>query len=164
MSSSLPGNKLGGDLVLIAYLFILFIILSFFLGRAYEFFTNNKRTYAKNWLQYQSGLLYKCTKENQEKGRTLDPFFINNGYKKIVIYAVGIYYNPLIESIDKKYFEEIYVADANSIQLSKELGQKVYAKEELPELLFDVIIVTSVAHFQEIAKELRQLVYCIIDI
>ena len=145
--------------VCLASIFVLFLtLLAFFLGRGYEFFANNKRSYSENWLRYQSGLLWGCRKENQENGRTQDSFFVHNGYKRIVIYAVGgVHYNSLIASINKEQFDEIYLADANNLQLSKQFGERVYAKEELPELIFDVIVVTSVAHFSEIASELRQL-------
>lgn len=140
----------------VCFLLLLFILF-FFLGRTYEYLANNKRVLATSWLQYQTHHLYEAMKGNQEKGITLDGFFVNNSYKRIVIYAMGIYYNPLIENINKEYFDKIYLADANNIQLSKKLGQKVYAKEELPELSFDVIVITSVAHFQEIAEELKEL-------
>ncbi len=136
---------------------LLLFILFFLLGRAYEFSSNNKRIYPKTWLDYQTKLLYAASNANQEEGRTLQPFFVNNDYKRIVIYAMGIYYDPFIQNINKEYFDEIYLADANNIQCSKKLGEKVYSKEELSKLSFDVIVVTSVAHFGEIAKELKEL-------
>lgn len=146
-------------IVCLVCLFIFFTVFVFFLGRAYEFFANKKRMYSGNWLRYQSALLRGCMQENRENGGgVLDSFFVNNGYKRIVIYAVGgIYYNSFIESINLEQFDMVYLADANHIQLQKQFGEKVYAKEELPELLFDIIVVTSVAHFYEISRELRKL-------
>ena len=137
---------------------LLLSIIFFFLGRAYEFSANNKRQYPVHWLEYQTKCLQDAMNANKEKGRTLQPFFTNNEHKRIVVYGIGgIYFDFFSSDIDKQYFDEIYLADSNNAEYSKKLGKKIYAKEELLELLFDVIVVTSVSHFQEINNELKEL-------
>lgn len=140
------------------FFILLFSFIAFFAGRVYQFFSNLRKRYFSDWLQYQKTLLADCLRTSRLEGRTLDAFFINRGYKNIVILGVGAqYYFDFTQDINLDIFENVYLADGNRDAVQKNFEKKVYSKEELTDLEFDVIIVTSLSHFVEIDRELKAL-------
>ena len=86
------------------------VLLSFFAGKLYENFICINAP--ENKSMYQNNLLKEWEKENLMAGRKLDSYFINNGYKKIVIYGVmGQYYEKFRYSIREERFDKIYLMD-----------------------------------------------------
>lgn len=139
-------------------LIFLFSFIAFFVGRVYQFCSGLRKRYFQDWLQYQKTLLSDCLRTNRLEGRTLDAFFINRGYKNIVILGVGAqYYFDFIHDTNLDIFEKIYLADGNRDGVEKNFEEKVYSKEEVIDLEFDVIVVTSLSHFAEIDRELKAL-------
>lgn len=140
------------------FLVFLFSVIAFFAGRVYQFYSALRKRYFGDWLRYQKNLLSDCKKTNREEGRTLDAFFTNRGYKNIVILGIGAqYYFDFTRDINLDIFETVYLADGNRDTVQKNFEEKVYSKEELRDLEFDVIVVTSLSHFVEIDRELKKL-------
>lgn len=140
------------------FLILLFSLIAFLAGRIYQFFSNLRKMYLVDWLQYQKTLLADCLKTNRLEGLTLDAFFINRGYKNIVILGVGSpYYFNFMQDINLNIFENCLLADGNSDRIQRNFKEKIYSKEELADLDFDVIVVTSLSHFVEINRELKAL-------
>ena len=134
---------------------IFLVILSFFAGRFYGFFRFMAIMREQNRAGYLISILSQCEKDNEMMGRWLDPYFHNNGYKKIVIYGVGgEYYENFRNHIRDEMFDEIFLMDSNVEKVQKSISEHIYCREDLKTLKYDVIVVTSVSHFMEIQDEL----------
>lgn len=135
---------------------VLIMIVTFFAGRLYELFAGQKRRYNREYMAYQRKLLLNCEKENIKNDIFLDSIFVNNQYKRIVIYGIrGENYTKFRERCREEFFDAIYLADSYADDLRDAFDEPIYNKQQMKDLEFDAIVVTSVIHFSEIDKDLR---------
>lgn len=105
---------------------------------------------------YQKRLFDSCMRENREHGVKLDGYFLRNGYKRIVVYGMGVYQQEFLNDISPDNFDAVFLADKSARTLNKE-NEKVYGLEEVARQdFYDAIVVTSYNHAKEIEKELRE--------
>ncbi|MEY8375770.1 hypothetical protein AALD22_08310 [Lachnospiraceae bacterium 56-18] len=91
--------------------------------------------------------------ELKQKGINLSQFFEENGYKKIAIYGMSSAGEALCNELKDSDIEITYAVDKNKYGVVTEL--EVYAPdEELPDV--DVIVVSAVAYYDEIAAMLEE--------
>ncbi len=106
----------------------------------------------------EKSMLEYWINRNQNEGRNMSLFFVNNDYYNIAIYgASGIYYDSFVQNTKMRCFQNVYLADRRAAELSEEKDQKVYTKEELKTLDLDAVVITSDIHFEEIKEELDAL-------
>lgn len=140
-----------------SFLFIICILGSYVYGRYSEFCYSEKMKYFDKYPEYQQTMLRKAIKNNRENGRNLLAFFKNRDIRSIAVYGLGAWKNEFSQDIDEKYFDNVYYVDKNAAFFNKEKNIKVYLPEELPNLNFDICVVTSVVYYKEIRKQLKRL-------
>lgn len=91
------------------------------------------------------------------KGRTLETYFIENGYKSIAIYGMGEMGTRLYEELKGSCVEIEYAVDKAAVSEDLEISV-VDAQEELDDA--DAIVVTPIFAFDEIEQELCKKVSC----
>ncbi len=81
------------------------------------------------------------------------------GSKRIAVYGIGILGEYLIEELRKQRITIVYIVDRKEMDSQEFQGIKVYhPNEPLPEA--DLVIVTAVFYFDDIAFELKKKVSC----
>lgn len=91
----------------------------------------------------------------KQEGKSLEKFFCDKGYKSIAIYGMGELGNRLYEELKDSSLEVKYAIDKNASNTYSELT--VYEIEEkLPTV--DVIVVSPIFAFDEIEKDLSEIV------
>lgn len=89
----------------------------------------------------------------KQEGKTLEEYFVNNGYKNIAIYGMGEMGNRLYDELKDSNITVKYAVDENAAEIYP--GIEVFGKEEeYPDV--DVIIVTAIFAFDSIEKELQK--------
>ncbi len=86
----------------------------------------------------------------KQEGKSLEKYFIDNGYKTIAIYGMGEMGNRLYEELKNSNIEVLYTVDKNAASTYAEVG--VIDPEEDDFEPVDVIIVTASYAFQEIEE------------
>lgn len=87
----------------------------------------------------------------KNEGKSLEKYFIDNGYSTIAIYGMGEMGNRLYEELKRSSITVKYAIDKNAGSAFSEL--EVYnLEEDLEEV--DVVVVTAVFAFEEIYEEL----------
>lgn len=90
----------------------------------------------------------------KQEGKSLEKYFVDNGYKTIAIYGMGEMGNRLYDELkDSKEVTIKYAVDQNADSTYSELD--VIDKDEEYEEA-DVIIVTAIFAFDEIEEELSE--------
>lgn len=89
----------------------------------------------------------------KQEGKTLEEYFVNNGYKNVAIYGMGEMGNRLYDELKNSNIKVKYAVDENAEGIYSEI--EVFSKkEEYPDV--DVIIVTAIFEFDSIKKELQK--------
>ena len=89
----------------------------------------------------------------KQEGKTLEEYFVNNGYKNIAIYGMGEMGSRLYDELKNSNIKVKYAVDENAEGIYSEI--EVFGKkEEYPDV--DVIIVTAIFEFDSIEKELQK--------
>lgn len=135
------------------YLIIILCVICFFAGRLFEFLSNENEREEMDRLTYQKKMLSVW----EERIYSLSDYFKNNDIHKIAIYGLGFYYNNFMQKVTDVEFDEIYLSDGNALNKQKEFSEHIYTKQELVNLDFDIVVVTSVAHYLDIKRELSDL-------
>lgn len=90
----------------------------------------------------------------KQEGKSLEKYFIDNGYKTIAIYGMGEMGNRLYDELkDSKLVEVKYAIDQNAATTYSEL-EVVEKDDNLAEA--DVMVVTATFAYEEIEKEMSE--------
>ena len=90
----------------------------------------------------------------KQEGKSLEKYFVDNGYKIIAIYGMGEMGNRLYDELkDSKEVTIKYAVDQNAASAFSELEVRD-TEDELEEV--DAIIVTAIFAFDEIEKQLSE--------
>lgn len=92
----------------------------------------------------------------KQEGKFLLEYFIKNGYKNIAIYGMGEMGNRLINELKNTEINVKYGIDKNAGSTAE---LDVYELEDNLENV-DAIVVTAIFAFEEIEKELSQVIDC----
>lgn len=87
----------------------------------------------------------------KQEGKSLEKYFVDNGYKTIVIYGMGEMGNRLYEELKDTDIEIKYAVDKEATTIYSEL--KVVGKDDYLEEA-DVMIVTAIYAYDEIQEEM----------
>lgn len=93
----------------------------------------------------------------KQEGKSLEKYFVENGYKTIAIYGMGEMGIRLYEELRNSSIEVKYAIDKNSSNTYSELTV-VELEGELKSV--DAVIVSAVFAFEEIEKELEKVIDC----
>lgn len=88
----------------------------------------------------------------KNEGKSLEKFFVDNGYKTIAIYGMGEMGNRLYEELQNSSIEVKYAIDKNAGSTFSELVV-CELDDNLTEV--DVIVVTAIFAFDEIKEDLE---------
>lgn len=88
----------------------------------------------------------------KQEGKSLEQYFIENGYKTVAIYGMGEMGNRLYDELKDSSIELKYAVDQNAANTYSEL--EVFEKEDDFEDV-DVMIVTAIFAFDEIEEQLN---------
>lgn len=98
----------------------------------------------------------------KNQGRSLEEYFIKNGYKNIAIYGMGELGNRLLEELEGSSIKAVYGIDKNAESLYSPIELKEI-DDELPPV--DVIVVTPFFIYDEVEELLMDRVdYPIVSI
>lgn len=87
----------------------------------------------------------------KQEGKTLESYFINNGYKTMAIYGMGEMGNRLYDELKGASIQVKYAIDKETANTYSEL-EVLDPEDNLPEV--DVIIVSAIFAFNEIEENL----------
>lgn len=135
---------------------IVMILISFFLGYEEGTFTQisvQRKSMAK---QIRSQNFLKQSDIIKQENIPLENYFMNRRLKRIAVYGLERYYFELIENFDTDKFETIYLGDRNKEDKQELLSQRVYTIDELVKKSMDAVLVTSIAHYDEIQREFKE--------
>lgn len=138
----------------ISIIVIVFIVLFYFLGFLNGYASCRdivrKELSKEKWL----AVLEECRESNHNRGLDMNNYFVNRGFSRIVIYGLGRYYYDFIEDISADKYEKIYLADKNLEMIDMNQESKVFSLNDIDKLDYHCIVVTSVAHYDDIKREL----------
>lgn len=92
-----------------------------------------------------------------QEGRTLLSFFVQEGYQKIAIYGIGYAGETLLDELKDTGIQVAYGIDKNSELVCGDL--EILSIDDYLENV-DAVIVTAVADFGEIKKQLKRKMNC----
>jgi len=93
----------------------------------------------------------------KQEGKSLEQYFIDNGYKTVAIYGMGEMGNRLYTELQSGKVEIRYAVDENADGIYSDL-EILSREDEFKEV--DVMVVTATFAFDEIVEELRKKVDC----
>ena len=93
----------------------------------------------------------------KQEGKTLENYFIDNGYKSIAIYGMGEMGNRLYDELKGTSIEIKYAIDKNADSTYSELD--VFGLEDEVEEV-DVVVVTAVFAMDEIERDISENFIC----
>ena len=96
--------------------------------------------------------LFDIWLKNMEKGKNVSSYFERNGYKKIVVYGMGMIGKHIVEQLKDTNIQVLYTIERGVISASG----KVYTSTEIDKLEEkpDVIVVTPLMEYVEIKEML----------
>ncbi len=89
----------------------------------------------------------------KQEGKSLENYFLNNGYKTLAIYGMGEMGNRLYEELKNTSVQIIYTIDKNAACTYSELDV-IEPEEDFSPV--DAIVVTAIFDFVEIEKKLEK--------
>ena len=138
---------------------IVFLICFYYIGKLNGIFfaVDNLQDNRRKELRLD---FFCCARNyNKENQLNMEQFFINRGYRNILIYGLGKYYYDFINDFDILDFDHIYLGDRFGSEKMNELGEKVYSMDEIEKQnilsKIDVIVITSISNFIPIQNELK---------
>lgn len=140
--------------VVISIVIVLAILLTYFVGYARGYLFHCDSFGEELAGEKRATFLAEWRKDNHVQQRDMAVYFVNRGITRIVIYGLGRYYHEFKEDLLTNPFSDIYLADRNASYMSTDNNQRFYGMNEIKDLDFECIVVTSLAHFTEIRKEL----------
>lgn len=87
----------------------------------------------------------------KQEGKSLEKYFLDNGYKTIAIYGMGEMGNRLYEELKDTSIEVKYAVDKNAASVYSEL-EVVEKDSDLGDV--DVMVVTAIYAFDEIEEDM----------
>lgn len=91
----------------------------------------------------------------KQEGQSLEKYFIDNGYQTLAIYGMGEMGNRLYEELKNSSIEIKYAIDKNDSGTYADIDVK-NLEDELEAV--DVVVVSAVFVYDEIAEELRSVI------
>lgn len=90
----------------------------------------------------------------KQEGKSLEQYFVKNGYKTVAIYGMGEMGNRLYDELKNSDKVEVkYAIDKNAASTYSEL-EVLESEDNLPEV--DVVVVTATFAFDKIEEELNE--------
>jgi len=129
---------------------IIFIFIGFILGMKYS----NKEIIkmsnisSKHWKLYEIAIRWIRSQENIER------YIVQNEYKRVCIYGMSHLGDCLTDALRKVGIEVVYGIDKNADKLYNQYIPIYKLSDNLPTA--DLIIVTTIMHFEEIKSELEK--------
>lgn len=93
----------------------------------------------------------------KQKGKSLEKYFEDNGYKSVAIYGMGEMGNRLYDELKESSIEVRYAIDKNVSSVYSELNV-LNPSQEFPEV--DVIVITATFAFDEIVSRVENKFCC----
>lgn len=93
----------------------------------------------------------------KQEGRSLEEYFVVNGYKTIAIYGMGEMGNRLYDELKNTSIEVKCGIDKNALSTYSEL-EVIDLDDEIPEV--DAVVITATFAFDEIEEELSEKISC----
>lgn len=93
----------------------------------------------------------------KQEGKSLEKYFINNGYQTIAIYGMGEMGNRLYDELKNSEIKVKYAIDKEASSTYSEI-EVIEMEDELPEV--DAVVVTAVFAFEDIEEKLQEVVEC----
>lgn len=129
---------------------MIFIFIGFILGMKYS----NKEIIkmsnisSKHWKLYEIAIRWIRSQENIER------YIVQNEYKRVCIYGMSHLGDCLTDALRKAGIEVVYGIDKNADKLYNQYIPIYKLSDNLPTA--DLIIVTTIMHFEEIKSELEK--------
>lgn len=133
---------------------IVFIVLFYFLGFLNGYASCRDSMRKELSKEKRLVVLEECRKSNHDRGFDMSNYFTNRGFSRIVVYGLGRYYYDFMDDICTDKFEQIYLADKNSETIDTDQKSKVFSLNDIDKLDYHCIVVTSIAHYNDIKREL----------
>lgn len=89
----------------------------------------------------------------KQTGKSLEQYFVDQGYKSIAIYGMGEMGNRLYDELKDSSIEVKYSIDSNAGNTYSEL-EVLGLEDDLPEV--DVVVVTAIFAYEEIEKNFTE--------
>lgn len=93
----------------------------------------------------------------RQEGRSLEEYFLKNGYYQIAVYGLGVLGQRLIKELDNSRIQIAYGIDKNREMVYTDL-EVVTLEEELKKV--DAVVITVVKEFDAIRETLLQKTEC----
>ena len=97
--------------------------------------------------------------EVRQEGKRLVTYFENNGYKRIAVYGMSYAGETLLEELRGTEIQVAYGIDKNASSICADI-EVVSMEDSLEDV--DVVVVTAIAFFDEIERELSDKLECTI--
>ncbi|WP_144351384.1 nucleoside-diphosphate sugar epimerase/dehydratase [Sporomusa termitida] len=108
---------------------------------------------------FESFVTLKRWMENRNAGKNLASYFVDHHYKTVGIYGAGDLGSLLYAELKGSNIKVKYFVDRNSEGLLQVAGVPVIALNDIPKHAhIDVLIVTPIGNFDEICRDLIQIV------
>ena len=95
--------------------------------------------------------------KNKTAGKSLETYFEQNGFHKVAIYGMGEVGEVLLRELQGSKIDVRYGIDQRASSVFSKL-KILSPKEELAQV--DVIVVTAIAYYDEIRRQLKEKVKC----
>ena len=108
-----------------------------------------------DWIGYR---IYDDWIRLKRNGKSIEYFFVQNNYKNIAIYGMGMMGVQLYEELRETNVDIKFAIDKNASNICVE-GLDIYSLDNLPEQYknLDAVIVTPIPYFYEIERTLMQI-------
>lgn len=123
------------------------IIVGFLLGTLFAVQKFRKRMFSDKKKEYHIRTINDFL---SNKNNDVMCFFKDHNYSSCIVYGLGAYYQTFLDMLDQERIT-IYLCD------KKAYGDKIYSPSQIGDINADIIVVTAISYFEEIANELRTL-------
>ena len=93
----------------------------------------------------------------RQKGKKLECYFEEKGYKKIAVYGMSYVGVTLVEELKNTKIEVVYGIDKNADNIAT-IIDIITLKDEMKEV--DAIVVTAIVFYEDIKRQLREKANC----
>ena len=119
-----------------------------------------KRIHQAESISSKNEMLYHMTNEwlrKKQEGKFLSSLLLKYGYKKIAIYGMAYMGERLVDELRDSEIEVEYAIDRNAVDIYSTIDV-LKPSDDLSEV--DVVIVTSIAFFDEVKEQLSKKLHC----
>lgn len=105
-------------------------------------------------------MLYHMANEwlmKKQEGKNLTHFFLQSGYKRIAVYGMAYMGERFLDELKDSDIEIVYAIDKNATNIYSYI-EVIQPDADLKEV--DIVVVTSIAFFDEVKDQLAQKLHC----